>query len=178
MSLIKKFIFAIIAVSAVLTIVSFFLPGKWTIERSVVIDAPPEKIFPYLNVSKNWQLWTPWNRDIDPSLTYHYEGPDQGEGSVQIWTGQNTVTGSIVLKSGQPDSGVTYNLSIGDGSLDVRGELVFEAEGKGTRVYWREFGDAGLNPLKRLFASGLDDRVGQQFEKGLKKLKKVVEANL
>ena len=51
---------------AVLLLVSaaFLLPSTWLIQRSVLIAAPPARIYSLISDLRWWPRWTIWNRDL------------------------------------------------------------------------------------------------------------------
>ncbi len=176
MSLIKKLIMAIALVFAILAFISFFMESSWQVERSVVIDAPKSRIFPYLNRLKNWYLWTPWTREIDSTLEWSYEGPDAGVGAIAYWEGLDVARGRVEIIKSDPAKGVEYTLLLG-GNFQAHGELSMKEVGQSVEVTWRDSGDVGWNVLARLMIDTLDQAIGPQFETGLNNLKETVEKN-
>ena len=74
----KKFLIILLALVAVTLIVALFLPARYHVQRSITIQARPETISPYINNLKRWPEWTAWNKEKDPTVSYSYEGPDEG----------------------------------------------------------------------------------------------------
>ena len=46
--------------SMVALIALFLIPATWTVEREVVVDAPPEAIWPWIVDLERWPEWSPW----------------------------------------------------------------------------------------------------------------------
>ena len=42
--------------------VGLFLPTQFAVERSIVIDAPADRVFNYLVDPREWKKWTVWNQ--------------------------------------------------------------------------------------------------------------------
>jgi hypothetical protein len=87
--------FKIIGIAIVVFIVALLVyamtkPDSFRIERSANINAPPEKIFPFINDFHNWIAWSPWEK-IDPALKRAYSGTTSGKGTVYEWEGNNQV---------------------------------------------------------------------------------------
>ena len=62
------------------------MADTFTVERSAVIPAPPERVHAAINDFHQWEHWSPW-QDVDPAMTQTYEGPDAGTGAVMSWSG-------------------------------------------------------------------------------------------
>lgn len=77
---IMDFVLAFIALIAVVVLVSFTLPSDWSVQRSLFINAKPEKIFPYFNNLDNWEKWSAYNTEKDKSIKYKYNGVKDGKG--------------------------------------------------------------------------------------------------
>src|SRR5580692_5862569 len=56
-------------------------PKTFRIQRSVSIDAPPEKVFTLIDNLGTWRRWAPQDRE-DPSMKRTYSGPANGKGAV------------------------------------------------------------------------------------------------
>jgi hypothetical protein len=75
------------AIAAVLAFVVIFAatrPDTFRVERSVTIDAAPEKIFPFIDDFHNWPDWAPQDKE-DPSMNRTYNGAASGKGAVSDW---------------------------------------------------------------------------------------------
>ena len=65
-------------------------PHTFRLQRSITINAPPEKIFSLINDFKSWVAWSPWEK-MDPALKRTYSGAAQGQRAVYEWNGNNQV---------------------------------------------------------------------------------------
>lgn len=68
----------IVAVAAV----GLFLPTKYAVERSVIIDAAREKIHGYVGNLRKWDEWAPWKVE-DPSIVTMLGEKASGVGASQ-----------------------------------------------------------------------------------------------
>ena len=59
---------------------------SYTVERSVRIDAPSQRIYDQIADFRNWTSWSPWE-GLDPDLERSYTGAESGEGAVYGWSG-------------------------------------------------------------------------------------------
>ena len=57
------------------------MADTYTVSRSLVVDAPPERVHVQLADFRRWAAWSPWE-DVDPALERHYEGAESGVGAV------------------------------------------------------------------------------------------------
>ena len=66
------------AIAAVLIVFLGYVstrPSAFHYERSGLISAPPEKIFPYLSNFKLGKAWSPFEK-VDPNIKETYSGAD------------------------------------------------------------------------------------------------------
>lgn len=150
---------------------------QFLVTRELVVNAPAEKIFPYLNNSQKADSWMPW-AESDPSVTMTYSGPDEGVGSRSSWDGQgNMGAGEAVVVESVPNQTVktklTYTRPM---EMDQMAELSLHPTSDGTTVRWTV---SGKNTFVGRFLAvfvDMEKMVGGEFEKGLTKLKTMVES--
>ena len=85
-------------------VIGFVQPKDYKVERSVVIDATKEKVYPHVKYWKNWGAWSPW-AERDTTIEVTFEGEDGEENSMYKWTSENPETGS----GSMTNTGVTEN---------------------------------------------------------------------
>lgn len=171
----KRIILVVLLVPILLIVISFFLPSKYRVERSEVIQAPPEAIYPRLAQLKRWPEWTVWNTNFDSTLVYTFTGPAEGAGAEMSWTAKSG-NGALKLTGADPRSGVTYELNFEQGKFLARGGVMLTpAEGGATRTTWFNEGDLGWNPVWRYFGLLMDRMMGGEFQKNLDSLKAKTE---
>lgn len=170
MNFLKKVAIAIGSMLVLLVLISFLVPGKVHVERSVSIAAPPEQIYEYVGTPKRWPEWVAWK-----PTKWEFPGAATGVGAESKWEDDNG-GGHMKFTKTDPQTGVVYDLAFGGGE-PVPGWIKFSPDGKATKVVWGFDNEAGWNPLSRYFCFFcLDSLVGSDFEKGLASLKKKVEA--
>ncbi|MGI9283759.1 MAG: SRPBCC family protein [Pseudomonadales bacterium] len=177
MKILKTLLFVVIALVLVLVAVGAVLPDTTHVERSVVIDAPPDHVFTFANNIKNFNQWSPWH-PIDPNTKYSFSGPDQGVGAKMTWQSdhKNVGSGSQEIMQSQANELVKVFLDFGDmGVADAIYAL--KPEGEGTHFTWAFDTEHGWNLMGRYFGLMMDSWVGTDYEKGLAKLKQVVETD-
>ena len=71
MKVLKWLLIVVLALAAILVVGGMLMSPRFTVSRGVVIDAPPEKIFPLLADPREWTRWTVWNQR-DPAMAIAY----------------------------------------------------------------------------------------------------------
>lgn len=164
---------AIAAVGLVLALGGLLLPATTHVERSVVIDRSPEQVFATLNSFERFSAWSPW-AEYDPQARYTFEGPASGVGARMRWSGNRSVgSGSQEITTSEPHRRVVVALDF-DGS-QAQAAYLLEPEGDGTRLTWAFDTEHGMNPFKRWLGLLFDRMIGADYEKGLRKLKSLLE---
>lgn len=151
-------------------------PDTFQIQRSVVIQAPPEKIFPLLNNLHNWPQWAPQDKD-DPSIKRTFSGPDSGTGAVSDWSGSgNTGRGRMtIIESVPPKRTIVQVDWVKPFATRNLNQFSLEPEGSSTRVTWGMQGP-NLYVMKLLSVFiNMDRMMGAHFETGLLNLKAAAE---
>lgn len=49
---------------AVVLVLASIKPDSFTVRRSAVMQAPAERIFPWINDFQQWTKWSPWETGI------------------------------------------------------------------------------------------------------------------
>ena len=155
----------ITTVLVTLMLIGLLLPGSWSAEASIRIEATPTEVFPFLNDLSRWDGWTNWG-DIESELS----DPPRSVGASRSWDDPNFGSGSVTITSSVAPTLVRYEVEI-EGGASVSGELRIEALGGASRVTWREEGDLGRNPLMGYVARTMPESQGAQLAEGLEKLR-------
>ena len=166
---------AVVGFAALLVVgAGFFLPSDFAVERSIVVDAPADRVFNLVVDPREWKRWTVWNRR-DPQMEITYSGPPFGQGARWAWKSKSEGSGVMTFTRVVPNERLGYELSFPDFGTKSEGDIILVPAGKGTRVTWTNQGDMGRNPLKRYLAVSMDRLVGPDFEAGLANLKQLAE---
>ncbi|MBL8256546.1 MAG: SRPBCC family protein [Pseudoxanthomonas mexicana] len=169
-----RWVLGVIAVIGLaLGVGGLLLPSTTHVERSIVIERSPGQVFAALDSFERFNAWSPW-AEYDPQATYTFEGPASGVGARMRWVGNRAVgSGSQEITASEPHRRVAVALNF-DGS-QAQGTYVLAPEGAGTRVTWAFDSDHGMNPFKRWLGLLFDKMIGADYEKGLAKLKALLE---
>ncbi len=174
--MIKTIGLAFSAILGLLLIYAGFKSPDYLIRRQILILAAPEKIFPYLNNPKLSEQWSPWP-EMEPNLQMETTGPAEGVGAKQSWkNGRQLGTGSATITESLPNQRVMIRLEYSEPMVMIQdAEYLIEPQSQGSLVIWQVRGQNNfLFRFVNLFFNS-DKMVGGIFEKGLAKLKEVVE---
>ena len=173
MRILKQIALGVLALVALLAVVGLFIPRKYSVERSVTIQAPADLIFPYVNDLKKQQEWSPW-KAMDPSAKMTFGPVTEGQGASYSWEGDKTGHGTCTILSTEAGKGIETDLDFKEMG---RASGYFKLIPEGTAVVVTEGfkGDAGWNLMRRYMNLIVDRMVGPVFEQGLTKLKEITE---
>ena len=137
----------LLIIIAGVVIMGLVAPKDITSERSVVINAPKERVMAHMFKYENFNSWNPF-RDLDTTMVSSVTGTDGTPGAKYEWKGNDDMgSGEMVTKEVTGD----------EMKYDMRFIEPFESEAKG---YWRveeagkraKQGDMGL-----LYPCGISD---------------------
>lgn len=171
------FLFGVLLLLAVFLIVASRRPDDFRYVRSLVIDAPAERIFPHVDDFQLWRDWSPWE-ELDPEMKRSYSGPRSGVGAVYSWTGNSKVGAgsSTIIVSEAPQRIVMELKFLKPFAATHEGAFFFEFQpGGATKVTWQMTGKNNLLSKAMGMIINLDNMCGGMFEKGLARLKAVSE---
>ncbi len=152
-------------------------PDSFRMQRSVVIEAPPDKVFALITDFKQWPTWSPWEK-LDPNMKRTHSGAERGVGTVYEWDSSSKAgAGRMEIKEAVPSNKVTIQLDfIRPFAAQNTTEFTLQAQANNaTQVTWAMSGpNPYLAKLMQVFIS-MDSMVGKDFEEGLGNLKRVAE---
>jgi uncharacterized protein YndB with AHSA1/START domain len=171
-----KWLLGIVAALVVIVVGGgLLISPKFHIERSLQMQAAPDKAYALVAAPRRWKDWTVWNQR-DPAMQVSYFGAESGAGAGWSWQSATEGSGKMTLTAADPPRRIAYDLYFPDFGTTSTGELRFEAQGGGTRVTWTMDGDMGANPVWRWMALFMGDLAGKDFDAGLSRLKTLAEA--
>jgi carbon monoxide dehydrogenase subunit G len=166
----------IVVLIAAVLVFAAMKPNAFRMERSTSINAPAEKIFPFINDFHNWTSWSPFEK-LDPALKRSYSGAPSGQGAIYEYEGNNKVgAGRMEITESSPSSRVVSKLDFIKPMVAHNfAEFTLEPRGNTTVVTWAMYGASPyMAKLMTTFVS-MDRLVGKQFDEGLANLKAVSE---
>lgn len=154
--------------------VAFVLPSTTHVERSTVIKASPEEVFSIVNDLTRVNDWSPWS-EMDPDMKQTLDGPPTGVGAKMSWTSDKIGSGSQTIVESQPFKHIKTKLDFGGSGPAFATFTLSTVEG-GTRLVWAFDNEVGMNPVERYMGLMMDGWIGKDYERGLVKLKALVES--
>jgi hypothetical protein len=171
---------AIIGIIVVVAIAGILLyaatkPDSFRVQRVVLINAPPDKVFPLINDIKAWTVWSPYEKK-DPAMKRTYGAVTAGKGATYAWEGDKNVgQGSIEMIESGPRKIVIKLDFLKPFEAHNMGEFLLEPKGDSTSVTWATYGPSPyMSKVIGTFIN-IDDMIGRDFEKGLADLKAAAE---
>jgi uncharacterized protein YndB with AHSA1/START domain len=158
---------------ALILAVGFALPSTFRVERSAEIAGPPAQIFEQLNDFGQWTQWDPWLAK-DQSLRSRHAG-QPGVGQVLHWSSGGQNTGHCEIVESVPAERLVTNITFRDSGSPHRSTFLLTNVGGMTKVVWILEGENGMQPIGNYFGLMMDSFVGNMFEDGLRRLKRLVE---
>lgn len=151
-------------------------PANFHYERTLSINAQPEKIFTLINDYHSWASWSPWEK-LDPSMKKTFNGAASGVGSIYEWEGNSEVgKGRMEITEANSPSNIKMRLDfLSPFEAHNTTEFSFAVKDGMTHVTWAMYGpNALVSKVMGLFCD-MDQMIGKDFETGLNNIKKIVE---
>jgi uncharacterized protein YndB with AHSA1/START domain len=174
MKALKTLLIAIVLLLAVLLACGLVVSPRYTVIRTVTINAAPEKIYPFIADPRGWKQWSAWNQR-DPAMAIEYSGPASGAGAAWAWKSKSQGDGRMTFTTAEPPKRLGYSLYFPDFNATSTGDFRLDPNGGATQVTWTMDGDMGRNPINRLMGLFMDRMVGPDFDTGLARLKALAE---
>ncbi len=173
--MIKKLLYLLLGIIALILIVAAFLPASYTVERSVEIAKPPEVVYPLVADYNNWLKWSPWPK-MDPEAKQTVTGTPAAAGHSWSWEGEKSGVGSMTLAQVEENRSVQSKLVFKKPmNSEADDYILLEPTPTGTKVTWRNTGNLPY-PVGRFFGLGVEGMLGPQFEEGLAGVKSIAES--
>ena len=152
-------------------------PDVFRLQRSIAIDAMPERIFPLLNDLRAHESWNPFDKP-DPDTRRIHTGAAQGVGAVYEWNGKGQAgTGRLCILESDPSSRIGMRLDMLK-PIRASNQVTFTLmpADAATLLTWSMQGPMPY-PAKVMHALfNMDRMAGKQFETGLANLKGIAES--
>lgn len=177
MKILKIVIIAVAVILGLLIVVGLFLPTTMSVEKSIVIDAPPNVPYSQVINLRNMPKWDPWSK-IDTTMETVYEGPIAGVGAKRSWKSNDDQVGigSMTIIKDEPFSNVEVELDFGDQGL-ATSYYKFESTEKGkTKVTWGFNSDIDIPIFGGYLCLMMGPMIEKEYVKGLESLKKLSES--
>jgi uncharacterized protein YndB with AHSA1/START domain len=171
----KKILLVVVLLIAGVLVYATTRPDTLHVEREVTMNAPPEKISPFLQDFRQWAAWSPYDR-LDPAMTKTFSGAERGVGAVYEWAGNSQVgRGRMEITEAEPTR-TTIKLDFIE-PFEGHNVATFTLapSGNSTTVTWSMDGPSPyVTKLMGVFIN-MDNMIGQDFQTGLESLKILAE---
>src|ERR1700721_3528347 len=87
--MVVKILLGVLILVAAALLFAVTKPSTFHIEKSVTIQARPEKVYAMIADFHNWPQWAPQDRE-DPTMQRTYSGARTGAGAVSDWASKAT----------------------------------------------------------------------------------------
>ena len=147
---------------------------KYHFEKSIVINAPVEKVWQNVNSMKAVNSWSPF-LDFDKNMKQTYSGVSGQVGDTYHWSGNDEAGEGeekiTALETNKKSSVNIHFIKPFDGYADA--DVILESEGNATKVTWTF--NTEMNYPMNLMKLTMDSQMEKDFGKGLQKLKEISE---
>jgi uncharacterized protein YndB with AHSA1/START domain len=168
---------ALALTAATVLVLAVRKPNAFRVERTIVIDAPPAKVFEFLDDPRRQSEWSPWDKK-DSSMRKIYSGAPKGVGAIYEWDGDRNIgAGRLEIVQVIPSSKVVMDLHFlrpMEGRNVAEYDVAPQRDG-GSIVTWSIRGPMPFLSKVMCVFLNMDRMIGKEFEAGLADLKALVE---
>ncbi|RTL59229.1 MAG: hypothetical protein EKK37_13100 [Sphingobacteriales bacterium] len=180
MKFLKRLLYFIVLLLVLLLVISFFLPSKVHLERSLQMNGvKPASVYAQLINLKTYNNWMPWNKQ-DPNIKQTMGDKTSGKGASYSWESKKMGNGSLTITDVLENKSVKADLNFTKNDTAKAGWDLEEKDG-GTNVRWFMDSEAGGGFFSKAISKYLflymDKMLGKDFEDGLASLQKAAAAN-
>lgn len=169
----KKLLKILLGILAVLLIAMFLIGEKYHYEKSIVINAPAEKVYAHINSMKAFNDWNPWMK-LDPNLKSTFSGVSGQIGDKHCWQSakKDVGNGCQEITALVPNQKQSTKMAF-EGQGEATSDIILTPEGNGTKVTWNL--DATMEYPSNLMKPMMDYWMKKSYEEGLNNLKTLSE---
>ena len=167
-------LYIIIGLVIGLLVVGLFLPAKYHVEKSIIINKGVPDVMSRVADLTHYAAWNPWQQS-DPGATGNISGTPKTIGHKYAWQGKKVGVGSLTIRD-IDDKHVHFILEfIKPFKSLASDDWLFEDWGSAeTKVTWSNNGELPF-PIARLMGPMINKNLNIQFVQGLNNLKKMCE---
>lgn len=165
----------ILLIAAYAVIAILFFSNNYHFEKSIVINAPKEKVWQNIGSMKAFNQWNPWMR-LDKNMKITYTGNSGEVGDKYCWDSTNDDAGAgcqeikeLVVNQKQKTEMIFKKPFEGQATSDI----ILSSEGNSTKVSWSM--DTEQHAMMKIMRPVMDYQMGKSYGEGLDNLKKLSE---
>lgn len=174
MKILKTILAAIAIIVLALWLGSYALAEKWHFEKSISVNATPDKIYQLTTELKNWEKWSPWY-GLDPNTKWKFSDSTFGVGAWYSWSSEesNVGKGKLTLTEAIENQSNKYILEFEGMDASTAGFILVPEGDNITKVTWTLDGEN--KGMAKWFGLLMGVFVGNDYEKGLENIKRICE---
>jgi hypothetical protein len=169
------FLLIVAALAALAILLAWRRPDAFRVERSIHVDAPPERIAPLIGDLRRFNTWNPFA--AGKLMRLDYSGPERGTGAVCDFSGPRGAGRGRLAVTGTEPGKITMQLTM---TAPIRCEnaiaFVLAPGVQGTGVTWSMEGRSPFIVKLMGLLFDTDCMAGRDLERGLAALKEQAEA--
>lgn len=165
----------ILGIIMLILVVPLFVSKGYTVEESIVINAPKSMVYDYISDFNNFHEWSPW-QDRDPEMITTISGDGKSVGSKYEWEGNKEAgKGSMEIVNMDEDR-VDIDLIFAEPfESESFTQYRFEETESGTKLIWYMEGEMPY-PMNILnLFSVMKKAIGADYREGLETAKSNLE---
>lgn len=128
MKILKYILLTLLGIIALALIVAAFLPKKFHVEGSQVINRPVQDVYNYVRYIQNQEAFTVWFK-MDPDIQKAYSGTDGAVGGSLSWKSKEVGDGRQVITALKENERVDIDLYLMDDKNPGKHYFLTAAEG-------------------------------------------------
>lgn len=167
-------LYAILGIIALVLLMAILLPGKYLVEKCILINRPANEVYNKVADLNYYSQWNPWQK-TDPQAKSTISGDPMHVDHKYHWNGKKVGEGSLTVRSVAPGRAINFDLQF---FKPFKSQAIdawdFTDTADGTMVVWRNSG-AFPFPVARLMGPSITKQLNKQFEEGLVNLKEICE---
>jgi carbon monoxide dehydrogenase subunit G len=169
-----RFSIFILAIFIIIFLISFLLPSKVTVAKSVEINASQENVSSQITNFKNWENWYPAFKDENITVIKNSSEKDN-LASVTLKDKNGKMVNLNLIDSSQNTIDIQLQSS---SSTKVNYQFILTPKTNNqTQLTWNVNINLGWQPWKKIEGILLDKFSGDQYETALDNLRKAAENN-
>lgn len=152
-------------------------PKTYQIDRTAVIAASPNVVWPYTSSAKAFQEWSPF-RKMDTTATVEFFGDEGTVGSGFKWEGKKAGKGELTYTALEPGKTSLSHLKFYTpfGSMESDAYMNIEPDPAGTKLTWGFKGENNFLWRVMMSMGNMDKQMGPVFEEGLTDLQNLISS--
>ncbi len=172
----RGFTLFLTAVAILLVGVGQFMTSEFVVERDIVIDAPPERVYDALDDFETFKQWSPWS-NVSPPPGFTLAGAFEGRGASLEWESNNPRlrSGRLEIIDVDPPDRVVIAAQVA-GAQDPEYRFLIAPSGSGSRLTWRYSEQYGWDLVARYLGLASKGWASDDAEQSLANIKELLES--